>query len=267
MLEPYRSGTKLIEEIDTTLAMTPTLWWLGHAGFVIRFATMTFYVDPCLSDLSHRVRVARAPLGGPEVRHADMVLCTQASPDHMDAPALTGLLQASVRARVVLPKSAANEGQARGIPLHRMTTTDADLRVEYFKMGQYGRVYSIPSAAPNLDWSPEGGYPYLGYLIRFGQWTIYHAGHTIRYEGMADRLRPYNVNIALLPISGSTLRVNEAAQLASDIGAQWLVPMHYGTFSDEDPNAESRFVQHMLGHRPEQGFKVFQVGEKWTVPE
>ena len=30
---------------------------------------------------------------------------------------------------------------------------------------------------------------------------------------------------------------------------------------------ESEFVSHMLGHRPEQKFKVFECGQKWTVPE
>lgn len=267
MLEPFNSGASLIGEIDSTLSLTPALWWLGHAGFVVRFATMTFYVDPCLSVIETRHRVARAPLTGAEVAHADLVLCTSLTPDHFDAASLQPMLALSRRAKVVIPKSGAAEAEKRGVPLHRLTTTDADLRVEYFKMGQYGRVYAVPSAAPNLAWTPDGGYPYLGYLIRFGHWTIYHAGHTVLYPGLADKLRPYSVNIAILPISGSTLRVNEAAQLAADIGAQWIVPMHYGTFSDEDPGAESRFIQHMLGHRPEQRFKIFQIGEKWIVPE
>jgi len=57
----------------------------------------------------------------------------------------------------------------------------------------------------------------------------------------------------------------EAAQLAEDIGAQWLVPMHYGTFSEPEPEI-GRFVDHMLGYRPATGFKVFQPGERWIVP-
>jgi hypothetical protein len=45
--------------------------------------------------------------------------------------------------------------------------------------------------------------------------------------------------------------------------------MHYGMFGESGSTAgeESDFVAHMLGHRPEQRFKVFQPGEKWTVPE
>src|SRR5487761_694597 len=73
---------------------------------------------------------------------------------------------------------------------------------------------------------------------------------------LADRLRPFNVNVALLPIGGRNFSVGEAAQLAADIGATWLVPMHYGTFDDN--GEESGFVAHLLGHRPEQAFKVFQ---------
>ncbi len=60
--------------------------------------------------------------------------------------------------------------------------------------------------------------------------------------------------------------MSAAAQLACDIGAGWVVPMGYGTFNDTD-HLETRFIAHMLGQRPEQPFKVFQCGERWTVPE
>ena len=52
--------------------------------------------------------------------------------------------------------------------------------------------------------------------------------------------------------------VAEAAQLASSISAGWLVP--YG-------QPEPSFVEHLLGHCPEQRFKTFDPGEGWTVPE
>lgn len=250
-----KRGAELIQEIDHTLTATPTLWWLGHAGFVIRFANITFYVDPCLSRPG-------ALLEGSDVKHADMFLATHAHPGHMDGPALARMLELSKRAKVILPKSAAGMAHEQGIPFPRMTTTDSDLRVEFFKDNLYARVYSVPSAHPELERTAVGGYPYLGYLIRFGRWTIYHAGDCVPYEGLADRLRPYTVSVALLPIGGKNFSINQAGQLTADIGAKWLVPMHY-----EDPQMENDFVAHMLGHRPYQQFKVFQVGEKWTVPE
>jgi L-ascorbate metabolism protein UlaG (beta-lactamase superfamily) len=243
----------LIQEIEGTITATPTLWWLGHSGFIVRFATITFYIDPCFSR-----QPIPAPLDPDAIHHADMVLVTHAHPTHLDIRALVSMLGASKHAKVVLPKSAAAGAHAAGIPYERMTTTDADLRIEYFKDNLYGRVYAIPSA---LDWTAGDGYPYLGYLIRFGRWTIYHAGDCALYPGLVERLRPFNVSVALLPIGGSNFSVNEAAQLAADIGARWIVPVHDGSAT------ESAFVSHMLGHRPEQPFKVFRCGERWTVPE
>jgi L-ascorbate metabolism protein UlaG (beta-lactamase superfamily) len=283
MIQPVISGRALIEEIDHTITPTPTLWWLGHAGFIVRFATITFYIDPFLSASPGRVlsashgsvlsahaeRLIAAPLDASDIRHADLILATHAHPGHLDAPAIVEMLASSKQAKLALPKSAAEAAHSAGVPYNRMTTTDAGLRIEYFKDNLYGRVYAIPSAHPQLDWTADGGYPYLGYVIRFGRWTIYHAGDCAMYDGLADRLRPFNVNVALLPVGGANFSATQAAQIARDIGADWLVPMHYGMFGESDSAAreESDFVAHMLGHRPEQRFKVFQPGEKWTVPE
>jgi L-ascorbate metabolism protein UlaG (beta-lactamase superfamily) len=182
----------------------------------------------------------------------------------LDSPTLIEMLCSSPNARVVLPKSSAPIAHARGIPYERITPTDNGLRIEYFKENLYGRIYAVASAHPRLDWKQTTGYPYLGYLIRFGRWTIYHAGDCAMYDGLAGRLRPFNVNIALLPIGGNNFSPSEAAQLAEDIGASWAIPMHYGTFSEDQ---ESAFVAHMLGRRAGQRFHVFRCGEKWTAPE
>ena len=266
MTEPVNHGPNLLEEIENTPALSPVLWWLGHSGFVMKHHDIVFYVDPCLSEPPGRTRILQAPLQGEQAINADMILCTHKHSGHMDPGSLPAMIKASPRCRVVMPKSAAGHAFSIGIPYERMTTTDSDLRVEYFKTGLYARVYSIPSAHPDLNWTPLGGYPHLGYIIRFGDVNIYHAGDGKLYDGMVERLRPYNVNVALLPINGNgNFDVTEAAQLAHDIGARWLAPMHYGTFADQ-PDDANRFVDHMLGHRPEIGFKVFQPGEQWAVP-
>jgi len=267
MTNPVNSGPNLIEEIENTEAhRSPAVWWLGHSGFILKFEDIVFYIDPCLSEPPGRVRIVESPLRGGEAINADMILCTHKHSGHMDPGSLPAMLKASPRCRVVLPKSAAGHAFAIGIPYERMTTTDSDLRVEYFKSGLCVRVYSVPSAHPALEWTPLGGYPNLGYIVRFGDMNIYHAGDCRPFEGIVDRLRPYAVSVAMLPIDGNgNFDVVEAAQLAEDIGAQWLVPMHYGTFSEPEPEI-GRFVDHMLGYRPATGFKVFQPGERWIVP-
>ena len=233
----------LLTTIDRTITATPTLWWLGQAGFVVRFASITFYVDPCFTELA---------INPADVNHADMILAT--SGQRVDR-SLLPMLEASKRAKLILPKSAGEAAHSAGIPYPRMTTTDAGLRVEYFKDNLYSRVYSSPAS---LTWTAAGGYPSLGYLIRFGRWTIYHGGSGALYEGLADRLRPFNVSVALLPVGDGNFSAAEAAHQASSIGAGWQVP--YG------PPAPT-FVVHLLGHCPEQRFKLFEPGEGWTVPE
>lgn len=260
-----KTGEALAADIAESRVAAPTLWWLGHASFAVKFANILFVVDPLLSHSPDRPRVVPAPVSAASIKGVDLVLCTHAHAGHMDGESIRALLAGSPHAKVVLPKSASSHAHSLGVPYERMTTTDADLRVEYFKDGLYGRVYAAPSAHPELDRTPLGGYPYLGYLIRFGGETIYHAGDCKAYPDLAQRLLRYNVTVALLPIGGENFTPGEAADLCSQIGARWVAPMHYGTFEDGSDEV-NRFIEHLLGQRPEQRFKVFEPGERWTVP-
>ncbi len=225
----------LLASIDRTITATPSLWWLGQSAFVVRFASITFYIDPCFTEL---------PLAPADVHHADMILAS--SEKTVDA-SIAAMLEASKRAKLILPKSADAHAQAAGIPYHRMTTTDSGLRIEYFKDNLYSRIYCAPTSH----------YPELGYILRFGRWTIYHGASGAPYEGLADRLRPFNVSVVLLPVGKEFFSPAQAAQLAAGIEAAWLVPYPAG----------ASCVEHLLGHCPGQRFKVLEPGEGWTVPE
>ncbi len=256
-------ASNLIDDINRDPAISPTLWWLGHAGFAIKYHHMVFYVDPFLSTREDRLQ---PPIVDPaHVHHAQMILSTQASSTHMDVVALRAMLAASPDAKLVLPKSSAEYAKSNGIGYERMTTTDNGLRVEYFGMGDYMRVYAVPSARPALDHTAAGGYPYLGYLIRAGNCTIYHSGDCVPYEDLAQRLRPYNVTVALLGISGppDNFTPTQAVDLATEIGAKWLVPMHYGMFAETKANP-----MEVVGFaKPPLRVKVLEQGEAWEVPE
>ena len=231
----------LLDEINRAVCETPCLWWLGQSGFAIKYRGMVFYIDVCPSP----------SLDPGAINNADLILCTHPRAGHMDPLALPAMLKASPRARVVLPDNAIGRAHAIGVPYERMTTAQAgSMRVEYSKDGEHVHVYPVPCE------SPEG----LGYVLRFGDCVIYHAGDGRGFGGMAARLRPYRITVALLPIHGnSNFDIAGAAQLAEDIGARWLVPLL------EKVNVDS-FVNHMLGQRPSIGFKIFEVGEGWTAP-
>jgi L-ascorbate metabolism protein UlaG (beta-lactamase superfamily) len=85
----------------------------------------------------------------------------------------------------------------------------------------------------------------MGYVISFGKWNIYHSGDTLWFDGMVELLKPFNVDIALLPINGNdpsrgvagNLNAKEAAVLGKAIGAKVVIPCHYDmfTFNTADP--------------------------------
>ena len=169
---------------------------------------------------------------------------------------------------MVLPKSTAEHACSIGVSYDRMTTTDSDLRVEYFKGGPYGRVYAVPSAHPELDWTPLGGYPQLGYLIRFGACTDLSCGRLLLVRG---HRRPAAALSTLrsrsCPIHGpGNFGIAHAAQLAEDIRARWLVPMHYGRLRRNQDEEIDRFVDLYARISPPRGIQSFRAGERWMIP-
>ena len=70
----------------------------------------------------------------------------------------------------------------------------------------------------------------------------YHAGDTILYDGLIERLRKHSIDIACLPVNGrdgwrerrgmiGSLDRREAAELAVIVNADVLIPMHNDVFA------------------------------------
>lgn len=227
-----------------------SLEYRGGRTFAICYRGIKFYMEP----------------GEESAAATDADLLTSGGVTSLNAPAIQSILTASPKAKLVLPKAVAEHANQLGIEYRRMTTTDAALRVEYFKNGEYGRVYGVPAArrdpaGPQLDWTPIGGFPQIGFMARFGGTTVWHSGLGIPYVDLADRLRPYSVNVAIVTIGDGLFSEVEAADLAESIDATWLVP------APQSQDAADRFLEHMLGQRPAQKFKVFQPGESWGLPD
>ena len=118
--------------------------------------------------------------------------------------------------------------------------------------------------AAHEEVSPE----FLGYVVEFGTWRIYHSGDTLLYEGMAERLQPFAVDVALLPINGraperrvaGNLNGPEAARLAKSMAARVVIPCHYEMFefNTADP-AEFIRTAEFIG----QPYHVLKCGERW----
>jgi len=78
---------------------------------------------------------------------------------------------------------------------------------------------------PGKVFHPKGE-PRVGYVLEIDGVRIYHAGDTDNIEEMKDLK---NIDIALLPVSGTyVMTAEEAADAAQVINPKIAVPMHYG---------------------------------------
>jgi L-ascorbate metabolism protein UlaG (beta-lactamase superfamily) len=121
---------------------------------------------------------------------------------------------------------------------------------------------------------PARGYRFVGYVVDCNGVRLYHAGDTVIYPGMVERLRPLAVDLALLPINGrdwfreqrqiiGNIDHREAADLGHAIGADCLVPMHYDMFAG-NPGFPGWFVDYCTAQHPGQGFYVPARCKRWT---
>ncbi|MGB3780746.1 MAG: MBL fold metallo-hydrolase, partial [Tunicatimonas sp.] len=98
---------------------------------------------------------------------------------------------------------------------------------------------------------------------------VYHSGDTLWYEGMVEQLKPFNIDVALLPINGSAperkvagnLNAAEAVRLAREIKARTVIPCHYDMFTFNTANPDA-FVQ--AAEAQGQVYQVLRGGERWS---
>jgi L-ascorbate metabolism protein UlaG (beta-lactamase superfamily) len=279
MIEPFRQGPELIAEIQETHPPPGSLaiWWLGQSGFLIKSHAGILVIDPYLSEHLTRkyentnrphVRMTRAPLRGADLEHVDLVLASHKHSDHLDPETLTGLLEGSAEAQLVLPRSLTEHARAIGIPPHRCVGTDAGEVVERAGF----RARAIPSAHERIDRDEEGHHLYLGYVIETAGLRLYHSGDGVPYDGLAGELGPQPFDVLFLPINGrdpargvpGNMTSAEAVDLAAQVRPRFLIPHHYDMFTFntvavEVFEAEARRLP--AGVEP----RILQCGQRWEI--
>jgi L-ascorbate metabolism protein UlaG (beta-lactamase superfamily) len=132
------------------------------------------------------------------------------------------------------------------------------------QMHDYGTVMitGVPAAHDELALDAHGRPIYMGFVFQMHPWTVYHSGDTVIYDGMVERLRPFNIDVAILPINGKIGNMNgiEAARLAKDIGAKLVIPCHYDMFEFNTADPADEFIPECK--RIGQKYRVLQQGER-----
>ncbi len=252
-----------------------SLWWLGQSGFLLKHAGRHLLFDPYLSDsLTRKYAGSRTPhermteilIDPARLDFIDVVTSSHNHTDHLDAETLQPILAAGPNVQVVAPEANRTFVAERlGITPDRPVGLDDGTRAEVAGFQLHG----IPAAHETVDRDEHGCCKFLGYVVRMGPWTVFHAGDTVLYDGMVERLLPLRIDVALLPINGRSpgrgVRGNlsgvEAAELARQIGAKLVIPCHYETFRFNTASPEA-FVETCV--RIGQPCRVLKCGERFS---
>lgn len=278
MIRPSLQGDDFLADVEHARLEAPEdlhLWWLGQSGFLLQWRGRHLLFDPYLSDWLTRkyadtdrphVRMTEIVIAPERLNFIDVVTSSHNHTDHLDRETLVPLLRMNPKMELVIPEAnrefVVNRLQIiaelpRGLNAGQSTT------VAGFK------VHAIPAAHNTIEKDDWGNHKFLGYIVEAGPWTVYHAGDTLRYDGMEEWLRQWRIDVALLPINGNrpergvagNLDGREAATLARDIGTSVAIPCHYEMFEFNTASPDE-FIT--AARRLGQNIRVLRSGERWS---
>jgi L-ascorbate metabolism protein UlaG (beta-lactamase superfamily) len=279
VIEPVLSDEAFLADVAAARGEPgPHLWWLGQSGFLLQHRRGHLLFDPYLSDSltakyagtdKPHVRMTRRVVPPDRLDFVDVITSTHNHTDHLDADTVAPIARAVWTTQLVPPclvLPAANEAFAK----QRLSAPDSPT---FVPMCAWEReelpgftITAVPAAHDRLTTDEQGRHVYLGYVVKAGSWAVYHSGDTVVFDGMADGLRPYEIDVAILPINGKVGNMSgvDAARLAKEIGAKLVIPCHYEMF-EFNTASPAEFVAEC--ERLGQPYKVLRAGERWSGGE
>jgi L-ascorbate metabolism protein UlaG (beta-lactamase superfamily) len=194
-----------------------SLTWIGHSCFRIDFDDTMVLIDPFITG-NPSAKVS------PDELCPDIIAVTHGHGDHLgdtvDIAKRTGC-------KVVCIHELSQYLKSKGIETEGMNIGGK------VKVGNFSFTMTDARHSSSIDESGrqiDGGRA-AGFIIEFGNRSIYHAGDTGLFGDMSLISRLYHPEIAILPIGGRyTMGPEDAALAVEMLRPQMVVPMHYNTF-------------------------------------
>jgi L-ascorbate metabolism protein UlaG (beta-lactamase superfamily) len=250
-----------------------TVSWIGHATLLVGIRGHWFLTDPMFSKRLAGVsaRVVEAAMAPSELPPLDAILMSHAHFDHLDVPSLRRLADVPLLVPPGMPTFLpADLPQRQVVALDTWQTwTRGDVQITAVPASHGDGRYLVDR------WHTRS---HTGWILQVGDRTVYFAGDTGYVADQARELgQRYHIDVALVPV-GPAGRAgwierwradvhatpDAALDLFHDTGAQWMVPIHFGTFFEpadrERPLVEAAVARHHL----ERSVRVLAIGETTT---
>jgi L-ascorbate metabolism protein UlaG (beta-lactamase superfamily) len=206
------------------------LTWIGHASFLLQAGGLNVLIDPIWGNWVKGIKRMRHP--GIELRdlpRIDLVLVTHAHFDHLDRKTLR---EVASDQPIVVPFEVGNLVHDLGFGVVQ--------ELGYWETFQHGpvKVTLTPCSHWGARMLHDSHRGFGGYILEIGGRVIYHCGDTAYFEGFREIGRRFPIDVALLPIGAYEppslrpvhMNPEEALEAFQELGARYMVPMHYGTF-------------------------------------
>lgn len=277
LIQAIKKDEALIDEMNSLINNEDNfhLWWLGQSGFLLQWKGKRVLFDPYLSDSLTKkyeltdkphTRISELVVQPGLLKNISVVTSSHNHTDHLDAETLVPVLQNNPGITFIIPEA------NRSFVADRMQcnpdfpiglTENNSVTVDGFTF------HGIPAKHNEIERDENGNCKFMGYVIEFGKFTIYHSGDTLFFDDMVDLLKPFKVDVALLPINGNkperkvagNLDCKEAAELAMAIGAKYVIPCHYDMFAFNTADVNDFEKE---ADRIGQPYRVLKGGEKFT---
>jgi L-ascorbate metabolism protein UlaG (beta-lactamase superfamily) len=212
--------------------------FIGHSSFLLQMDGRKVLIDPVFAKRLVVLRRQRRPgLLVEELPPIDLVLLTHAHMDHLDVSSLRRVIRATRRLtgktpEVVVPKGVEDLVSSLGFSQVHGLAWWEQIDIQGL------HVIMTPCRHWGARMFRDTHRGYGGYVIEGTDHSVYHSGDTAYFDGFSEigaRLKP---QVALLPIgayfpdSYRTVHTSpeEAVRGFLELGAEQMVPMHYGTF-------------------------------------
>ncbi len=222
----------------------PRLTWIGHSAFLGTLDGASFLIDPVFTRRVGGVFHRFCPPGLDPTRlpEFEAVLVSHNHYDHLDAAAIRAV---GSSVPVVVPEGLGTWMRHRGRNV---------VELRWWESTRIGRLDI--TMVPARHWSRRRVKDtnrswWGGFVVRAGDQAVYHAGDTGWFDEFSEigrRLGP--LTAAMLPIGGYDpawfmehhhLNPEQAGRAWLELGAELMVPMHWGSFQlTDEPLAEPR---------------------------